>query len=1428
MLDASTDAIFWETLDGRILDCNDAACQMFGYTRQEFLQLTVVDLVPPDVAATLPDVIAREQNTGGVLIKSANKRKDGQVFPVEVSTKVVMIEDEPRVVAYVRDISQQERTSQALTHHTQELMALFETSLEINAQHDVSKLLRAIVERATRLVGAPMGGLYLMRPDNETLELVVSYNLPRDYTGVILRLGEGLSGQVAESGRTTTVENYSDWGGQAEIYRGNPFRRVLGVPLKIEERVIGVINITDTQRTGQYSEQEIQLVSQFANQAAIAIQNARLYEAAQSELVERKRAEKVQAALYRISEAAQTAGDLGELYGLIHAIIGGLMPANNFYIALYDDVTDLLSFPYFADEFDVATPPQKPGRGLTEYVLRNGQPLLATPDVYRRLLVDGQVEMIGTDSIDWLGVPLKTASKTIGIMAVQTYDPQLRYSQADQDILIFVSAQVAMAIERKRAEAALRESAKRYRLLFENAPLGILLVNSQGVIIEANPTALHFLGSTSVDAAKAINVLAFPAMVEAGFSANVQRCLQTGQSQVAECFYTGRWGEAIYLHYHIAPVLDVDGTPGLVQVIAEDITERKLAEQALRENEERYRSLYLSAQRQAQELELLHQVRTAIGHEVDLAAIFRTAVESIGQMFGYTQVSLYMIEGERPLSSNGEQSEDSSPPASILVCQHQTGYDRIIRHIPISQGVSGRVARTGQPVLIEDVRSDADFLGAIDNVVSEVCVPLLNKEQVVGVLNVESVQGVKLTEADLRLVVAVGEYVSMAIGRTRLYEAARQSEARMYSVLQTVPEMIYSIDPSYKIQYANQTLPGLTLEQTVGANVISLVAPEYRAQVKAEIDQVFQSGKRGSYTVVIQSLPSQPRWYETNIGPVFADDGKVVAATLATRDITERREAEAQIKKLNRTLQLLYDAGLTLNRMLDPREQLEMLCNIAMQTIHADHSGFFGYDAANDEVFYEFGIGRGADLAILQTLRVRVGEQRGLIGLVAQTRTPLYLSDVTADPRWVVTDPQLRSALWVPVEYEHHLLGLISMTSTRLDAFTPDDQQLLALLANQVAVSQENAHLYAASVDAAERRTALHWLSQEIISTQLEPERIYRAIHQAALQLMPAEAFVISVLDETCDEIELAYCVDRGRRYPLQRIARQRGVSGSVIASGKVLLINDLERDGSEINLVPFGDPPQVRSVLAAPMRLGNRIFGMLSAQCLRPHAYTLDDAHLLEILASYAAIALENARLFSQMQTANIDLSKAYEATIEGWSRALEMRDKETRGHSERVSRFSLRLAREMGMGEDEIVHFRRGVLLHDIGKMAIPDNILLKPGSLTEDEWVIMRQHPVYAYQMLAGVPFTSQALDVPYCHHERWDGSGYPRGLREDNIPLGARIFAVIDVWDALSNDRPYRPAWLSGAVRSYIAAQAGRHFDPRVVDAFLKLLDTGEFA
>ncbi len=241
----------------------------------------------------------------------------------------------------------------------------------------------------------------------------------------------------------------------------------------------------------------------------------------------------------------------------------------------------------------------------------------------------------------------------------------------------------------------------------------------------------------------------------------------------------------------------------------------------------------------------------------------------------------------------------------------------------------------------------------------------------------------------------------------------------------------------------------------------------------------------------------------------------------------------------------------------------------------------------------------------------------------------------------------------------------------------------------------------------------------------------------------------------------------------------------------------------------------------ALPLTAKGKVVGVLEIYhrvALKP---TPEWLHFLETLAGQTAIAVDNALLFQDLQRYNLELSLAYDTTLEGWSRALDLRDKETEGHTQRVTEMTIRLARTMGIDETGLVHIRRGALLHDIGKMGIPDAILLKPGPLTKDEWEIMRLHPSYAYELLSPIAFLHPALDIPYAHHEKWDGSGYPRRLHGEEIPLAARIFAIVDVYDALRSDRPYRSAWPEEKVIQHLRSLAGTHFDPYVVDAFLKM-------
>ncbi len=284
------------------------------------------------------------------------------------------------------------------------------------------------------------------------------------------------------------------------------------------------------------------------------------------------------------------------------------------------------------------------------------------------------------------------------------------------------------------------------------------------------------------------------------------------------------------------------------------------------------------------------------------------------------------------------------------------------------------------------------------------------------------------------------------------------------------------------------------------------------------------------------------------------------------------------------------------------------------------------------------------------------------------------------------------------------------------------------------------------------------------------------------------------------------------------------GLAGIAALERKIISVPDLRDPGNGFKRRTILAGEDIVAYYAVPLSAKGAVTGVLELMHRSPLTLDQEQQDFLAALASQAAIAIDNAVLFADLQRANIDLMLAYDATLEGWARALDLRDRVTERHNERVTELTVSLARAMHMREEEIVHLRRGALLHDIGKIGIPDSILRKEGPLTEEERAVMRQHPVYAFEMLRPIAYLRPALEIPYCHHERWDGAGYPRGLKGEQIPLAARIFALADIWDAIfSTDRPYRRPLSRSEACEHIRGLAGNHLDPKVVDAFLLMED-----
>lgn len=417
-----------------------------------------------------------------------------------------------------------------------------------------------------------------------------------------------------------------------------------------------------------------------------------------------------------------------------------------------------------------------------------------------------------------------------------------------------------------------------------------------------------------------------------------------------------------------------------------------------------------------------------------------------------------------------------------------------------------------------------------------------------------------------------------------------------------------------------------------------------------------------------------------------------------------------------------------------------------------------------------------------------------------------------------------RSMAAATMEYEHELIGSLMVISHGENRnFTADELLLLKGMADQAALAIVNTKLFKDAQRRLENLQALRAIDIAI-TTNHDLQKTLDVLLAQITEQLQVDAAVILILDENKQQLEFG--ASRGfqslsMHYKSLRVGQ--GMAGQSVQQKQIVHVRDISTNPQTLVDAPLLIHEGFISYYAAPLMSQGKVEGVLEIfhrTVLDPDEEWID---FLEALARQAAIAIDNTSLFQNLQMINDELSRAYDSTIEGWSRALDLRDRETEGHTRRVTELTLELAMDFGFSGDDLLHIRRGGLLHDIGKMGVPDRILLKETALDPEEWVQMKLHPVYAFEMLRPIQYLHQALDIPHYHHEQWDGSGYPHGLKGEEIPLTARIFAIVDVWDALTSDRPYRAAWSPEKTLAHIKAESGKHFDPNVVEMFTRLVE-----
>jgi len=455
-------------------------------------------------------------------------------------------------------------------------------------------------------------------------------------------------------------------------------------------------------------------------------------------------------------------------------------------------------------------------------------------------------------------------------------------------------------------------------------------------------------------------------------------------------------------------------------------------------------------------------------------------------------------------------------------------------------------------------------------------------------------------------------------------------------------------------------------------------------------------------------------------------------------------------------------------------------------------------------------------------------EGNPILDNINEDEAPLVIIDAQKDPRLAVIHEEMQqrgtvSMLILPLMARGQVVGTLGLDSVERREFSSEEIDLAANVVSTAARALENAQLFSQAKRRLKRIEALHAIDK-IISSSIDLDlttNLFLKQAQIQLEVDAADILLFDPLTLNLKCIGRTGFMTSALKYTDLRLGQ--GLAGQVAQQREIKHIPNLLEEKELFQTSPEMYEEDFIVYYGIPLIAKGVLKGVLEIFHREPLSLNSEWLMFSNALAGLAAIAIDNATMFNDLQRSITDLSIAYDSTLEGWAKTLELRDYETEGHSRRVVEMTVKLAGSMGLPAGQVIHIRRGALLHDIGKMGIPDSILQKPGKLTDDEWEIMRQHPVYAFNSLSGIEFLKPALEIPHYHHERWDGSGYPQGLKGEEIPLAARIFAIVDVWDALRSDRPYRQAWSDEKILIHISEQSGKHFDPQVVDAFLKIIE-----
>jgi PAS domain S-box-containing protein len=564
---------------------------------------------------------------------------------------------------------------------------------------------------------------------------------------------------------------------------------------------------------------------------------------------------------------------------------------------------------------------------------------------------------------------------------------------------------------------------------------------------------------------------------------------------------------------------------------------------------------------------------------------------------------------------------------------------------------------------------------------------------------------------------------------------------------------------------------------------------------------------------IIRPIDQQERWVHGRGALTFDEYDNPVTLFGTIQDITERKQRE-------REMQAIASISAALRSASTRTEMLNIIATQIIELLNAETITIGRYDPITHDGIHELAVG-----GLEPLIHKRIPAGYGIPSYVFTHKRPYVTNDLPNDPLFYSREyiGKIQGLACVPLLTQNaEIEGWLSTGVRRM--WSPEEIRILTAISDIAANALHRHALHEQLEQRVNRLASLHAIDTAI-TTNFDLGITIDMVLKHVVEQLDIDATDVLALDTTSNTLK--YLGGRGFRSDAicnTALGIGQGHAGIVALERKILQAPNLIAQPDLIVRREMVELEQFTSYFGAPLLVKGQVKGVLEVFTRNHFEPTHDWLEFFNTLATQTAIALDNMTLFTNLVRSNNELSLAYDSTLEGWSRALDLRDKETEGHSWRVMELSTRLARAMQLDEDQITAIRRGALLHDIGKMAVPDRILHKAGPLTQAEWRVMHLHPEYARQMLAPISYLNRSLEIPYYHHERWNGTGYPLGLAGEQIPIAARIFTIADVWDALCSDRPYRLAWPRQKALAYIRSKSSVYFDPQVVKAFIQVIES----